>query len=186
MRQLSVRVRRAAVSVLTIAVSTGCMSVGGDAGKPEPPRPSSQKGASDSRPDGGTVSGTGRYGGPGDRRAEAQSDRGASRKPDDKASGGPAATPGAARPEPGGPGTPEPTLGGHLPTPEPSVPGPGEPTPPPVTPETPPPSPEPEPSPPQEPPSASPAAQFRTDAMGPQGRVEVWPTPVASPQVAPV
>ncbi|TXS23391.1 hypothetical protein EAO74_22520 [Streptomyces sp. gb1(2016)] len=39
---------------------------------------------------------------------------------------------------------------------------------------------------PPEPPSASPAAQSRTDAMGAPGRVEVWPTPRVSPQVAPV
>ncbi|WP_250288191.1 hypothetical protein [Streptomyces atroolivaceus] len=185
MRQLSARVRWAAVTALTLAASTGCVSVGDDAGKPAPSRAAEQKGAS-ARPAGGTVSGSGRSGS-GDGRAEAQSDRGAPRTPDAKASGrAPAAGPAEARPVPGGPGTPEPTQGGPLPTPEPSVPGPGEPPPPPVTPEEPPPSPEPEPSPPPEPPSASPAAQFRTDAMGAPGRVEVWPTPRVSPQVAPV
>lgn len=184
MRQLSARVRWAAVTALTIAASTGCVSVGDDAGKPSPSRAADRKGAS-AQPDGGTVSGTGgsRSGG----RAEAQSDRGPSGKPDAKASGrAPSAGAEGARPVPGGPGTPEPTLGGPLPTPEPSAPGPGEPPPPPVTPDTPPPSPEPEPSPPPEQPSASPAAQFRTDAMGAPGRVEVWPTPRVSPQVAPV
>ncbi|MEV8226336.1 hypothetical protein AB0P41_09745 [Streptomyces sp. NPDC079167] len=185
MRQLSARVRWAAVTVLTIAASTGCVSVGDDAGKPAPPRTAGEKGAPD-RPDGGTVSGTGRSG-PGGGRAEAQSDRGASRKPDAEASGrAPSAGPKGTRPEAVGPGTPEPTRGGPLPTPEPSEPGPGEPPPVPVTPEEPPPSPEPEPSSQPEQPSASPAAQSRTDAMGAPGRIEVWPTPRVSPQVAPV
>ncbi|MEU1216670.1 hypothetical protein ACFYSH_09590 [Streptomyces sp. NPDC005791] len=188
MRQLSVRVRWAAVTALTIAASTGCVSVGDDdAGKPAPSRSADPKGES-ARPDGGTVSGTGRIGSGGGR-AEAQSDRGASRKPDAKVSGrAPSAGPAKARPAPDVPGTPGPTLGGPLPVPEPSVPVPADPPPPPVTPEEPPPSPEPEspPPPPEEQPSASPAAQFRTDALGPPEWVEASPIPRASPQVAPV
>ncbi|MFG2537089.1 hypothetical protein ACGFU4_17750 [Streptomyces sp. NPDC048511] len=185
MHQLSARVRWAAVTALTIAASTGCVSVGDDAGKPVPSHSAGEKGAS-ARPGGDTVAGTGRPGSGGGR-AEAQSDRGPSREPDAEASGRPAsAGPEKARPQPGRPGTPEPSRGGPLPTPEASDPGPGEQPPPPVTPEEPPPSPDPEPSSPPEPPSASPAAQSRTDAMGAPGRVEVWPTPRVSPQVAPV
>ncbi|WP_327379824.1 MULTISPECIES: hypothetical protein [unclassified Streptomyces] len=185
MRQLSARVRWATVTALTIAASTGCVSVGDDAGKPTPSLSADRKGAS-ALPDEATVSGTGRSGSGGGR-AEAQSDRGAARKPDAKASGRiPSAEPGKAVPVPAGPGTPEPSRGGPLPTPEPSAPGPGEPPPPPVTPEEPPASPEPEPSPPPEQPSASPAAQSRTDATGLPGRGGMWPTPRVSPQVAPV
>ncbi|KPC82438.1 MULTISPECIES: hypothetical protein [Streptomyces] len=188
MRQLSARVRWAAVTALTIAASTGCVSVGDDAGKPSPSRSAGQKGAS-ALPDGGTVPGTSRSGS-GAGRAEAQSDRdrGASRKPDGKPSGRvPSDGPEKARPVPGAPGTPEPTRGGPLPTAEPSAPGPGEPPPVPVTPEEPGSSPDPEPSPPPDPPSASPAAaQFRTGSMRAPGRAEVGPTPRVSPQVAPV
>ncbi|MFF5723532.1 hypothetical protein [[Kitasatospora] papulosa] len=183
MRQLSARVRWAAVTALTVAASTGCVSVGDDAGKPAPSRSADRKGAS-APPDGDTVSGTGRSGGG---RAEAQSDRGAPRKPAAKASGRtPSAEPGKAVPVPAGPGTPEPSRGGPVPVPEPSAPGPGEPPPPPVVPEEPPASPEPEPSSPPEQPSASPAAQTHTDAAGVPGRVGMWPTPRVSPQVAPV
>ncbi|WP_329039400.1 hypothetical protein OHT61_17160 [Streptomyces sp. NBC_00178] len=187
MRQLSARVRWAAVTALTIAASTGCMSVGDDAGDPSPSRQADRKGSS-ARPDGGTASGSG-WSGSGGGRAEAQSDRhDPRRKPDAKSPGrGPSAGPEDTPGVPGVPGTPEPTHGGPLPTPEPSAPGPGEPPPPPVSPEPPPPSPDPEPSQQPEPPTASPAAaQFRTDAMGAPDRVDVWPTPRASPQVAPV
>ncbi|MDQ0794987.1 hypothetical protein [Streptomyces sp. B1I3] len=187
MRHMSARVRRAAVTALTIAVSTGCMSVGDDAGQPAPPRPSGRQGES-AQPDGGTVRGTGRSGSGGGR-AEAQSDRDASRRPDARPHpAGRPDRPGGTLPAPA-PGNPEPTLGGHLPTPEPSAPGPGEPPPPPVSPEPPPSPPPASPEPSQQPPeqpSASPAAQFRSDALGPPGRVGVWPTPKASPQVAPV
>ncbi|MEU5718637.1 hypothetical protein AB0G71_23270 [Streptomyces sp. NPDC020403] len=190
MRQLSARVRRAAVTALTIAVSTGCMSVGHDAGQPAPPRPSGQRGES-AHPDGATGRGTGRAGSGGGR-AEAQSERDVSRGPEANAhpGGSPAApaSPAGSLPE-SAPGQPEPTRGGQPPLPEPSVPEPGEPPPPPSSPE-PPPSPppvSPEPSqPPPEPPSASPAGQFRSAAAGPSERVEVWATPEASPQVAPV
>ncbi|MEU0134816.1 hypothetical protein ABZ172_12385 [Streptomyces sp. NPDC006296] len=185
MRQLSARVRWAAATALTIAASTGCVSVGDDAGKPTPSRSADRAGAS-ALPDGDTVSGTGRSGSGGGR-AEAQSERDASRRPDPKASGRtPSAGPVKAAPASVGPGAPEPSHGGPPPTPEPSAPGPVEPPPPPVTPEEPPASPEPEPSPPPEQPSASPAAQSRTDAMGAPGQPGVWPTPRVSPQVAPV
>lgn len=185
-RQLSARVRWAAVTALTIAASTGCVSVGDDAGEPVPSRSAGQKEAS-ARPDGGTASGSGRSGSGGGG-AEAQSDRGASREPDaeERGSRDPSARPGATRPAPGGPGTPEPTRGGPAPTQEPSDPGPGEPPPEPDTPQEPPPSPEPEPSARPEEPSASPAALSRADAMGAPGTPEAWPTPRVSPQVAPV
>ncbi|MGP3635890.1 hypothetical protein ACTU45_21435, partial [Streptomyces sp. 24-1644] len=85
MRQLSAPVRWAAVTALTIAASTGCMSVGDDGEKPAPSRSAGPKGAS-AEPDGGTVPGSGRsgYGGS---RAEAQSDRETGAKPDPGASG---------------------------------------------------------------------------------------------------
>ncbi|MEU1487250.1 hypothetical protein [Streptomyces sp. NPDC005752] len=186
MRQLSARVRRAAVTALTIAASTGCVSVGDDAGEPSPSRSADRKGTA-VMPDGGTVSGTGGSGSGGGGRAETQTDRGASREPDAKSSGrAPSAGPEGTRPVPGGPGSPEPTRGGPLPTAEPSAPGPGEPPAPPVTPEEPPPSPDPEPLPPSDPPSASPAAQLRTHATGVPERAGRRPTPRASPQVAPV
>lgn len=99
MRQLSARVRWATVTALTIAASTGCVSVGDDAGKPTPSLSADRKGAS-ALPDEATVSGTGRSGSGGGR-AEAQSDRGAARKPDAKASGRiPSAEPGKAVPVP--------------------------------------------------------------------------------------
>ncbi|MFK3985531.1 hypothetical protein ACI2K4_34825 [Micromonospora sp. NPDC050397] len=185
MRQLSTRIRWAAVTALTIAASTGCMSVGDDAGDPSPSRQADRKGAS-APPDGDTVSGSGRSGSGGGR-AEAQSDRGASSgRPDAKSSGrGASAGPADPRPVPGVPGVPEPTRGGPLPTPEPSAPGPGEPPAPPATQEPPPPSPEPEPSQPPEPPSASPAAQFHNGANRARDGVRTWPTPRVSPQLAP-
>ncbi|MDX3068319.1 hypothetical protein PV518_40215, partial [Streptomyces sp. ND04-05B] len=99
MRQFSARVRRAAVTALTIAASTGCMSVGEDAGTPVQPRPADRKGAP-AEPEGDTVPGTGRAGF-GSGRAEAQSDRGTPRKPDPSGSGrAPSAAPGHTRPVP--------------------------------------------------------------------------------------
>ncbi|MEV6259175.1 hypothetical protein AB0M42_00115 [Streptomyces sp. NPDC051784] len=184
MRQLSARVRWAAVTALTIAAATGCVSVGDDTEKPSPARSADEKGAP-ARSDGAPDSGGGRSGSGGGR-AEAQSEREGSRRPDAKASGRtPSAGADDTRPAPAGPGTPQPTLAPPH-TPEPSAPGPGEPPPPAVSEEPPAPSSEPEPSQPAEPPSASPAAQFRHDAAGAPGRGGVWPTPRVSPQVAPV
>ncbi|MEU9361686.1 hypothetical protein AB0D35_26760 [Streptomyces sp. NPDC048301] len=184
MRQLSTRVRWAAVTALTIAAATGCVSVGDDTEKPSPARSADEKGVP-ARSDGAPDSGGGRSGSGGGR-AEAQSEREGSRRPDAKASGRtPSAGAEDARPAPAGPGTPQPTLAPPH-TPEPSAPGPGEPPPPAVSEEPPAPSSEPEPSQPPEPPSASPAAQFRNDAAGVPGRGGVWPTPRVSPQVAPV
>ncbi|MEV6312270.1 hypothetical protein AB0M10_27185 [Streptomyces sp. NPDC051840] len=185
MRQLSARVRWAAVTALTIAAATGCVSVGDDTEKPSPARSADEKGVP-ARSGGAPDSGGGRSGSGGGR-AEAQSEREGSRRPDAKASGRtPSAGAEDARPAPAGPGTPQPTQAGPPHTPEPSAPGPGEPPPPAVSEEPPAPSSEPEPSQPPEPPSASPAAQFRNDAASAPGRAGVWPTPRVSPQVAPV
>ncbi|GGY35523.1 hypothetical protein ACFRMO_24475 [Streptomyces anulatus] len=190
MRQLSAPVRWAAVTALTIAASTGCMSVGeDDAGGPGPSRSAGPKG-SVADPAGDTVPGSGRTGGRVGG-AHPHSDRavpGSSPSPD--ASGAvPSVTPDDPRPDPAAPG---PTRGGPPPSPTPSTPGPGEPpptTPEPPAPPTPDPDPEPEPEPtdPPEPlPSASPAAQLRAHAMsGPEASGPLR-TPEASPQVGPV
>ncbi|MCT6775729.1 hypothetical protein LXH09_03670 [Streptomyces sp. CS7] len=193
MRQFPAPVRWAAVTALTIAASTGCMSVGEDgAGGPGPSRSAGPKG-SQTDPAGNTVTGSGQSGGRGGG-AHPHSDRGvpgSSPRPD--ASGAkPSATSKDARPEPAAPGQPTRAGGGVRPTPTPSTPGPGEP--PPVTPEppappTPAPDPDPEPEPtdpPEPPPSASPAAQFRAHAMGGPEPVGPRRTPEASPQVGPV
>ncbi|MYX72293.1 hypothetical protein GT016_07060, partial [Streptomyces sp. SID3915] len=82
MRQLSARVRRAAVTALTIAASTACMSVGEDAAEPAPEHPADRAGRTVRQPDGGTVSGTG-HTGTGGGRAHAQSEpSGSSRAPE--------------------------------------------------------------------------------------------------------
>lgn len=189
-RQLSVPARWAAVTALTIAASTGCMSVGeDDARAPGPSRSAGPKGSA-ADPAGDTVPGSGRTG----RRVggvHPQSDRavpGSSPSPD--ASGAvPSVTPGDPRPEPAAPG---PTRGGPPPSPTPSTPGPGEPpptTPEPPAPPTPAPDPEPDPEPtaPSEPPpSASPAAQLRAHAMSGPEAAGPRRTPEASPQVGPV
>ncbi|MET9770424.1 hypothetical protein [Streptomyces sp. NPDC006415] len=195
MRQLSAPARWAAVTALTIAASTGCMSVGEDgAGGPGPARSAGSKGSA-ADPAGDTVPGSGRTGGRGGG-AHPHSDRGvpgSSPRPD--ASGAaPSATPKkGARPEPAAPGQPTRGAGGGVqPPPTPSAPGPGEP--PPATPEPPPPpppapdpEPEPEPTdPPEPPPSASPAAHLRAQGMGGPEKVGPLRTPEASPQVGPV
>ncbi|MGW6713294.1 hypothetical protein ACWF9X_10945 [Streptomyces globisporus] len=193
MRQFPAPVRWAAVTALTIAASTGCMSVGEDgAGGPGPSRSAGPKGAeTDSA--GNTIPGSGQSGGRGGG-AHPHSDRGvpgSSPRPD--ASGAkPSATAKDARPEPAAPGRPTRAGGGVSPAPTPSTPGPGEP--PPVTPEppappTPAPDPDPEPEPtdpPEPPPSASPAAQLRAHARGGPEPVGPLRTPEASPQVGPV
>lgn len=196
MRQLSAPVRWAAVTALTIAASTGCMSIGDDSAKPGPSRSAGTKGAS-ADPDGGTVPGSGRSG-HGGSHAEAQSDREAGAKPDPSASG---RTPSAAPDGKGAtpkPGAQVPTGAGKPPAPQSSEPGPGEPPAPPVPgpePSSPPPpdpgpgpGPDPSPTPPPEPsqpPSASPAAQLRNHAMGAPEGPETQRTPEASPQVGP-
>ncbi|MFH8882098.1 hypothetical protein [Streptomyces californicus] len=194
MRQLSVPLRWAAVTALTIAASTGCMSVGeDDAGAPGPSRSAGPKG-SDVDPAGDTATDSGRAGGrPGG--AHPQSDRavpGATPRPD--ASGAePSATPKDQHPEPA---APKPTrgTGDTQPAPTPSAPGPGEPPPtvpepPATTPPAPDPDPEPDPEPtvPPEPqPSATPGAQLRAQGMNGREAVRPLRTPEASPQVKPV
>lgn len=192
MRQLSAPARWAAVTALTIAASTGCMSVGEDgAGAPGPSRSAGPKGSA-ADPAGDTVPGSGRTGGRVGGRVggvHPHSDRavpGSGPSPD--ASGAvPSVTPKDPRPEPA---APVPTRGGPPPSPTPSAPGPGEP--PPTTPEppsspTPDPDPEPEPTDPPEPaPSASPAAQLRAHAMSGPEAARPLRTPEASPQVGPV
>ncbi|WP_406452693.1 hypothetical protein OG782_19585 [Streptomyces sp. NBC_00876] len=188
MRQLPVPVRWAAVTVVTIATSTGCMSIGADGGKPAPSRPAASKGAM-AEPDGSTVAGTGRARTGGDAGAHSGGKTGQSGDPSPSAgpSGSPAASGGRA-----------PGQGGHQPAPALSPAGPGvpqQPEPPapsdpgPGTSATPQPSvpPEPDPEPSQEPPvpSASPAAQLRNNAMGPPDGPGAMRTPEASPQVGP-
>lgn len=190
MRQLPVPVRWAAVTAVTIAASTGCMSIGSDGGKPAPSGSAVPKG-SVAEPDGSTVAGTGhaRTGGG----AGAQSERRAGRSADPSASVTPSGSPGAASDRSG------PAKGGRPPAQTPSAPGPGvpeQPEPPapsdpgPGTPETPqpptPPEPDPEPSEPAPPvPSASPAAQLRQGATGAPDALYAMRTPEASPQVGP-
>ncbi|OCC07820.1 hypothetical protein [Streptomyces sp. PTY087I2] len=193
MRQFPAPVRWAAVTALTIAASTGCMSVGEDgAGGPGPSRSAGSKG-SEADPAGDTVPGSGQPGGRGGG-AHPHSDRGIpGSTPSPGASGAaPSATAEDARPEPATSGQPTRGGGGARPTPTPSTPGPGEP--PPVTPEppapptsAPDPDPEPEPTdPPEPPPSASPAAQYRAQGMGGPEKAGPLRTPEASPQVGPV
>lgn len=118
MRQLSalsVPVRWAAVTAVTLAASTGCMSIGDDGGKPVPSRSARPKG-SVSEPDGATVAGTGRArSGSG---AEAHSDREAPESPDPSASASASVGPGGGQAAVGT-GHPLPTRGGHLPMPSP-------------------------------------------------------------------
>lgn len=180
---LSVPVRWAAVTVVTIAASTGCMSVGDDAGKPAPSRSAAPKG-SVAGPDGSTVAGTGRARTGG---AEAHSEREIAETGAPSPSAAPSDSPGTGSAEPrrvrGGRMSAPP-----LPSSEPRVPQ--QPDPPaPSEPQAPepsvPPEPEPEPSEPPEVPSASPAAQLRTDAMGALDNVDEMRTPEASPQVGP-
>ncbi|MEW2169882.1 hypothetical protein AB0935_07960 [Streptomyces sp. NPDC007027] len=194
MRQFPAPVRWAAVTALTIAASTGCMSVGEDgAGAPGPSRSAGPKG-SEADPAGDTVPGSGQSWRRGSGGAHPHSDRGVpGSTPSPEASGTtPSATPEEARPEPADPGRPTRSGSVPRPTPTPSTPGPGEP--PPVTPEppappTPAPDPDPEPEPtdpPEPPPSASPAAQFRAQAMGGPEAGGPQRTPEASPQTGPV
>ncbi|MFE2294499.1 hypothetical protein [Streptomyces sp. NPDC059452] len=194
MRHLSVPARWAAVTALTIAASTGCMSVGEDAARPGPTASSDPKGRA-VEPNGETAPVSGgaarRGGGDAHTHSDADSDRKNPKgKPSPTASGAvPSDTPKGVRPEPG---APQPSRPGQPPAPTPSTPGPGEP--PPVAPEPsappvpdPDPEPEPEPTEPSEPPpSASPAAQFRTQAMGGAEEGRPLRTPEASPQVGPV
>lgn len=183
MRQLSVPVRWAAVVTVTIAASTGCMSIGEDGGKPTPSRSAKPKG-SVAEPDGATVAGTGRTG-KGGSAAHSGRKGGGSRGPNAPAD--PSGSPGK------GPDKRGPVRGGHLPTPSLSSSGPGapqQPDPPapsaPQTPEQPvPQEPDPAPSEPPAVPSASPAAQLRHEAMGVPDGVGRMRTPEASPQVGP-
>lgn len=197
MRQLpalSVPVRWAAVTAVTIAASTGCMSVSDDGGKPVPSESARPKG-SVSEPDGSTVSGTGR--GRSGSGAEAHSDREAPESPDPSASVSASAGTGGGQAAVGT-GHPLPTRGGHLPMPSP--PGSGGPQQPsgpssepsgfsepsgPATPE-PPSTPDPEPSDSPPGPSESPAVQLRSDAMSVPDGLEAMRTPEVSPQVGPV
>ncbi|MFD7948408.1 hypothetical protein ACFV5K_36800, partial [Streptomyces sp. NPDC059744] len=116
MRQLpalSVPVRWAAVTAVTLAASTGCMSIGDDGGKSAPSQSARPQG-SVSEPDGSTVAGTGRArSGSG---AEAHSDREAPESPDPSASVSASAGPGGGQAAVGT-GHPLPTRGGHLPMP---------------------------------------------------------------------
>jgi hypothetical protein len=192
-RQLPSPVRWAAVTAVTIAASTGCMSISDEGGKPAPSRSAEQRGSSD-EPDGSTAAGTGRARTRGG--AEAHSDREAAESPSPSASARASVVPGGVHAGVGS-GDPLPTRGGHLPVPSP--PGGGGPQQPvpsaepsvssgpsaPVTPE-PSSSPDPEPSSPPPAPSASPAAQFRSDAMSVPDDMEALRTPEASPQVGPV
>ncbi|MFD7746685.1 hypothetical protein ACFV2V_20165 [Streptomyces sp. NPDC059698] len=192
MRQLSAPVRWAAATALTIAASTGCMSVGeNDAGAPGPSRSAGPQGA-DADPAADTVPDPGRAGRRGGD-AHPHSDRavpGATPRPG-ASDTAPETAPAGPHPEPA---APDPTRGaGALtPTPTPSTPGPGEPPPtvpePPVPPSpTPDPEPDPEPTDPPEPsPSTSPAAQFRAHALSGREVVRPLRTPEASPQVGPV
>ncbi|WUL24618.1 hypothetical protein OHA88_25165 [Streptomyces sp. NBC_00353] len=191
---LSVPVRWAAVTAVTIAASTGCMSISDDGGKPVPSQSARPKG-SVGEPDGSTVAGTGRArSGSG---AEAHSDREAPESPDPSVSVGASAGPGGGQTA-AGPSDPLPTRGGHLPMP--SLPGSGGPQQPPgpssepsgpsepsgsATPE-PSSTPDPEPSDPPPGPSESPAAQFRSNAMSLPDGLEAMRTPEVSPQVGPV
>ncbi|MEU8697977.1 hypothetical protein AB0C61_09915 [Streptomyces sp. NPDC048680] len=185
MRQLSVPVpvRWAAVTVVTIAASTGCMSVGDGGGKPSPSRSAAPKGST-AGPDGSTAAGTGRARTAG---AEAHSEREAAESGAPSASAKPSGSPGTGSAEPGR------VRIGRMPAPPPLSPEPGVPQrpdpPAPSGPQAPepsaPPEPEPQPSEPPEVPSASPAAQLRTDAMGALDNVDEMRTPEASPQVGP-
>ncbi|MFF3174377.1 hypothetical protein ACFVQ0_17350 [Streptomyces sp. NPDC057900] len=190
MRQLSVPVpvRWAAVTVVTIAASTGCMSVGDGGGKPAPSRPAASKGAA-TGPDGSTVTGTGRSARTGG--AEAHSEREVAESGAPSASADASRSPGKESAEPGrvrggrlsAPPLPhaEPGVPERPERPEPPAPSEAETPDPPAPPE----EPEPEPSEPPQVPSASPAAQLRNEAMGAPGQVEELRTPEASPQVGP-
>ncbi|MBT2465400.1 hypothetical protein J7E92_28415 [Streptomyces sp. ISL-63] len=178
MRTLSVPARWAAVTALTIAASTGCMSVGDDGARPGPSGSSDSKGRA-VEPNGETVAGSG---GAGHRGGDAHTHSDAAADADRKKSKGtpspevsgavPSATPKSAGPRPE-PGAPQPSRPGHPPAPTPSP--------------DPDPEPEPEPTePPEPPPSASPAAQLRTQAMGGAEESRPLRTPEASPQVGPV
>lgn len=186
MRQLSVpaSVRWAAVTVVTIAASTGCMSVGDDAGKPAPSRSAAPKEAV-AGPDGATVTGTGRSARTGG--AEAHSDREAAESGAPSASADSSRSPGTKPAEPGRPGPGRVSVPPRQAAPgvpeQPEPPAPSEPQTP--EPPAPPEEPEPEPSEPPGVPSASPAAQLRNEAMGAPGQVEEMRTPEASPQVGP-
>lgn len=190
-RQLPTPVRWAAVTLVTVAASTGCMSIGDDdAGggrKPAPSRSAEADGGSAAEPDGSTVAGSGRARTGG---AEAHSEREADPSTRPSASGVSASAGGA----PGAkPDAPAPTRGGGRPLPvtppggpqqpQPSLPVEPEPSEPPATHE-----PEPEPEPSQEPPapSASPAAEFRSVARRASDPWDPMPTPEVSPQVKPV
>ncbi|MFD6801907.1 hypothetical protein [Streptomyces cyaneofuscatus] len=199
MRTLSVPARWAAVTALTIAASTGCMSVGDDGARPGPSGSTDSKGRV-VEPNGETVAGSG---GAGHRGGDAHTHSDAGPDTDRKKPKGtpspeksgavvPSTTPksGGPRPEPG---APQPSRPGQPPAPTPSTPGPGEPPPvvpePPAPPPAPDPDPEPEPEPtepPEPPPSASPAAQLRTQALGGAEESRPLRTPEASPQVRPV
>ncbi len=127
MRTLSVPARWAAVTALTIAASTGCMSVGDDGARPGPSGSTDSKGRA-VEPNGETVAGSGGAGHRGgDAHTHSDADTDADRKkpggtPSPEKSGAvPSATPksGAPRPEPG---TPQPSRPGHPPAPTPSTP----------------------------------------------------------------
>ncbi|MFF2330370.1 MULTISPECIES: hypothetical protein [unclassified Streptomyces] len=194
MRQLSARVRWAAVIAVTVATSTGCMSVGDDGGKPAT-SPSSEPKGSVAGPDGETVAGAGgaRTGGGAEAHSEREAaDRTESAQPSGSASADSPDSPGRVRPG-AGPGGPGETRGGGLPAPSvpPSAPGvPQQPESPPSEPAAsePPGSPEPEPEPAEPSPqsSASSAAQLRNDAMSALEKPALMRTPDVSPQVEPV
>nr|WP_202540515.1 hypothetical protein [Streptomyces sp. SID4937] len=193
---MSVPVRWAAVTVLTIAASTGCMSVGDDGARPGPSGSSDSKGRT-ADPDDDTTAGSGDAGHRGgDAHTHSDGDpsdrKSPKGRPSPEASGSavPSDTSKGPRPQPGAPHPPRP---GHPAPPTPSTPGPGEP--PPVVPEPPAPQPSPDPDPDPEPeptepseppPSASPAAQLRTQSMGGAEESRPLRTPEASPQVRPV
>lgn len=189
-RQLPVPVRWAAVTAVTIAASTGCMSIGSDGGKPAPSGSAVPKGAV-AEPDGSTVAGTG----------HARTGAAPGRIPSAGRAGQPARAPPSplrAAPVPS-PAGPAPRRRAARSTQTPSAPGPGVPEQP-----EPPASVRPGPRHAREPaaadpaaarsgalragppvPSASPAAQLRQGATGAPDAVYAMRTPEASPQVGP-
>ncbi len=194
MRQLSVPLRWAAVTALTIAASTGCMSVGeDDAGAPGPSRSTGAKG-SDVDPAGDTVTDSGRAGGrPGGRppaigpgRPRGHPAPGRFRRRALGDAEGPAPRTGRAEAHPGhrryaaradalGPGAGRAAADrSGAATTTPPAPDPD-------------PEPDPEPTVPPEPqPSATPGAQLRAQGMNSREAVRPLRTPEASPQVKPV
>ncbi|MFJ1596039.1 hypothetical protein [Streptomyces sp. NPDC088261] len=194
MRQLSApgRLVVGLVTSLAVASSTGCMSVGADAGKPAPSRSAGRHGAAVA-PDGGTGEAPGGSGGEPGRTEPGGGDRvhadreGTAKEvsPTPSSSHRPA-SPAPSKGVPPQPGKPTPPPWNEpQPTKEPTRPAPPPSDPPPP----PPPSPEPQPEPDPEPtvlPSASPAANLRAVELFPGDGTGMRKMPTASPQVGPV